>query len=61
MEESKRTPLIGVGVPDQHRLRPTARVRNLDEFLAFLNQVRVLAPDLPAADRPVTTGDRFLL
>lgn len=61
MEESKRTPLIGAGVPDQQCLRPTARVRNLDEFVAFLNQLRVLAPDVPASDRPVTTGDHFLL
>lgn len=61
MDESKRTPLIGVGVPDQHRLRPVARVRNLDEFIVFLNQMRVLAPDRPASDRPATTGDHFLL
>lgn len=61
MVDSKATPLVGPEVADQNRLRPTAPIRNLDEFLAFLDQVRALGPHRETPPRPPTTGDHFLL
>jgi hypothetical protein len=52
--------IVGPEVPDQRTLRPPEPVRDLDEFLAFLDQ---LDDVLPPVDRPFrpTTGERFLL
>jgi hypothetical protein len=61
VDASKNTPLVGRDVPDQTRLRATAPVRNLDEFLAFLEDLRVVTPPGEAPPRPPTTGDHFLL
>ena len=61
MTEPNDTPLVGADVPDQASLRANVPVRDLDEFLEFLDRLRVLTPHQGTATRPPTTGDRFLL
>jgi hypothetical protein len=58
--QTSDAPIIGAAVPDQARLRPPRRVRDLDEFLRFLGWIEAT---FGPAERPVcpTTGDRFLL
>ncbi len=60
MSESKETPLVGSDGADQRRIRTTAPVRDLDEFLEFLDHLRVLAPNRETPARPRTTGNHFL-
>ena len=52
--------IIGAEVPDQASLRVPQRVRDLDEFLAFLAQLEAVFGPIERR-RQVTTGDHFLL
>ena len=53
-------PIVGRGVRDQTTLRRPKRVRDLDEFLEFLERVdSVFGPVKPKRD--VTRGDHFRL
>jgi len=52
--------IIGAEVPDQASLRVPQRVRDLDEFLAFLAKLEAVFGPI-ARRRHVTTGDHFLL
>lgn len=60
MQTVKAAPIVGPAVPDETRLRLAKPIRELDEFLEFLEQVEALFGSL-RRPRPSTTGDRFLL
>ena len=52
--------LVGAVAPDQRELRPDPPVRDLAEFLAFLDEIEAVTGPLPHASRPMV-GTRFLL
>jgi hypothetical protein len=56
----KKQPIVGPGVASQTKLRPSASVRDLDEFIEFLRRIRAVFGTDDRPRRP-TTGDRFRL
>jgi hypothetical protein len=56
----KQDPIVGPDVANETQLRPTAPVRSIDEFLAFLQQIEELFGPTKRAQLP-TTGEHFKL
>ena len=52
--------IVGAEVPDQATLRVPKAVKDLDEFLDFLEQLEKVFGSIERAPQ-VTKGDRFLL